>query len=144
MPLHRLTSITIGVPNLVPTAAYYEELGLTPTGDGGFATADGGEQLRLVASPHRRLVELGIGVDDRDDLDRIGADLSGLGVGVERTPQSIAAADSATGVRVVVRVAEPIRQAAAPPSATNGPGRNERATAPAGRTLVTAGGERQA
>ena len=56
MPMHRLTGITIGVPNVSETAAYYEEFGLTRTspagpGDVRFATADGGEQLRIVGSP---------------------------------------------------------------------------------------------
>lgn len=32
MPLHRLTRVTIGVPNLAETAAYYEDFGLTPAG----------------------------------------------------------------------------------------------------------------
>ena len=64
MALHRLTSIIIGVPNVAPTAAYYEEFGLTPTGNGRFASTDGGEQLSLVSAPRRRLMELGIGVDD--------------------------------------------------------------------------------
>jgi hypothetical protein len=44
MPLHRLTSITVGVPNVAPTAAYYAEFGLIPSAGGGFGTADGGEQ----------------------------------------------------------------------------------------------------
>ncbi len=56
MALHRLTSITIGVPDVAATAPYYERFGLRPAGDGRFATVDGGEQLRLVASPVRRLV----------------------------------------------------------------------------------------
>ena len=30
MPLHRLTSITFGVPNVDETAAYYTDFGLTP------------------------------------------------------------------------------------------------------------------
>ena len=29
MPLHRLTSITLGVPNVEQTAAYYDQFGLT-------------------------------------------------------------------------------------------------------------------
>src|SRR5882672_6985990 len=61
MPLHRLTTITIGVPNVAETAAYYAEFGLIPHGDpadASFATPDGGEQLRLVHAPTRRLVEL--------------------------------------------------------------------------------------
>ena len=128
MALHRLTSIAIGVPNVAETAAYYEEFGLTPTGKGRFSTVDGGEQLRLVPTPTRRLVELGIGVDDPDDLDRIAANLATLDVGVERTALSLVTLDGGTRVRVVVSVAAHIQQAAAPAAHTNGPGRQERRT----------------
>ncbi len=92
MPLHRLTKITLGVPNVEQTAAYYTEFGLTPaprsrsastdvgtpapTGDRTFATVDGGEQLRIIHSPRRRLLELGVGADDPDDLDRVAAALA--------------------------------------------------------------------
>ena len=58
MPLHRLTSVTIGVPNVAETAAYYTEFGLSPQHDGWFGTRDGGRQLRIVHSPMRRLVEV--------------------------------------------------------------------------------------
>src|SRR5258708_1074253 len=37
MALHRLTTITIGVPNVAETAAYYTEFGLTPLGDAPFS-----------------------------------------------------------------------------------------------------------
>ena len=85
MALHRLTYIVMGVPNVEETAAYYTEFGLIPTdglprpggakaaGPGGrriFATVDGGRQLAIVGSDRRRLMLLGIGVDDPDDVDR--------------------------------------------------------------------------
>jgi len=107
--LHRLTTITIGVPHVAPAAAYYEEFGLGPTGEGRFATVDGGEQLRLVPAPRRRLVELGVGADEPDDLDRVASGLGRLGVAAERTAEAVVAVDPGTGVRVVVRVAERIR-----------------------------------
>ncbi len=128
MALHRLTTITIGVPSVAPTAAYYAEFGLTPTGQGGFATADGGEQLRLVPAPRRRLLELGIGADDADDLGRVAAALAGLDIAVERTPDALVAVDPGTAVRVVVRTAPRIAPAAAPAAPANGPGRTDRAT----------------
>src|SRR5437667_416942 len=129
MALHRLTSITIGVPDVAATAAYYEDFGLTPARGGRFATVDGGEQLAVVASTRRRLVELGIGVDDGDDLDRVAANLTGLGVRVEREASSVTALDPGTHVRVVLRIAERIRQAAAAAPATNGPGHAGRPSA---------------
>src|SRR5437899_12980682 len=79
MSLHRLSSVTVGVPNLALTSRYYSEFGLTPLGDGHFATQDGGDQLHLVHSPRRRLVEVSIGADDRDDIDRISRQLEAMG-----------------------------------------------------------------
>ena len=106
MALHRLTSITIGVPDVAATAAYYEEFGLSPIGAGRFATVDGGEQLALVPAPCRRLLELGIGVDDPDDLARVATSLGKLGVAVERTASSLAAVDPGTQARIAVAIAE--------------------------------------
>ena len=37
MSLHGLQSVTIGVPNVEETAAYYAEFGLTPQAAGGSA-----------------------------------------------------------------------------------------------------------
>lgn len=128
MALHRLTRITLGVPAVASVAAYYEEFGLMPLGDGRFATGDGGEQLRLVQAPTRRLVELGIGADDADDLGRIAAALTDLGVAVERSPEAVSATDGGTRVRVVVRVVPRLQQTPVPASATNGPGRRDRET----------------
>src|SRR5439155_18464041 len=39
MSLHSLLSVTIGVPNVTETAAYYADFGLTPADDGWFSTA---------------------------------------------------------------------------------------------------------
>ena len=126
MALHRLTKISIGVPNVAPTAEYYEEFGLTPTANGRFATVDGGEQLELVPAPTRRLLELGIGVDDPDDLARVAAALATLGVSAERTASSVVAVDPGTEARVVVAIADRIRPAAGAAVPTNGPGRADR------------------
>lgn len=128
MSLHRLTTITLGVPDPAPVAAYYEEFGLTPLGDGRFASADGGEQLRLVATPTRRLVELGIGADDADDLGRIAAALRGLDVQSEMAGDTLVAHDVGTQVRVVVRIADRLQQMPAVASAMNAPGRLDRLT----------------
>ena len=87
MALHRLTRVTIGVPNVAETAQYYTEFGLgrLPGGDGdhaSFSTGDGGEQFRLTHSPRRRLVEMRVGADDpaeavralRESAKKAGAD----------------------------------------------------------------------
>lgn len=72
-------------------------------------------------------MELGVGVDDPDDLDRVAAALGKLGVGLERMPSSLVAVDPGTEVRVVLAVAPRIGQRNAAAS-TNGPGWNNRAT----------------
>ena len=83
MSLHRLTSVTIGVPNVAETAAYYQAFGLTEVAPGRLATTDGGEQLILVERARRELVALGVGVDDPGDLIFTGTP---AGVGAGRTP----------------------------------------------------------
>ncbi|MFF5407010.1 VOC family protein [Streptomyces misionensis] len=143
MSLHRLTQIVMGVPDVEQTAAYYAEFGLSPgtaaaSAAGGqspagrvLSTVDGGEQLRIVRSARRRLVELGVGADHPDDLDRIAAALIGLGVEVERTPTTVSARDPGTEVMVRVELASRYEQRPAQQPCYNVPGvdarRQERA-----------------
>jgi catechol 2,3-dioxygenase-like lactoylglutathione lyase family enzyme len=142
MALHRLTRITIGVPNVEETAGYYSEFGLTEsanespaTGAGGpqampgernFSTGDGGEQLRLVPTPRRRLVELRVGADDLDDIERVTASLARLGVTAERTGTGVRTYDPGTEVTVVVEVADRIKQEDTPSPPYNTPGHIDR------------------
>jgi catechol 2,3-dioxygenase-like lactoylglutathione lyase family enzyme len=126
MPLHRLTTITVGVPDVAATAAYYTDFGLRPLGGGAFATGDGGRQLQLVDSPRRRLVQLGVGADDADDLDRVAASLARLDVPVVRDSTSVVAVERATEIEVRVSVAERIAEVGRPAPPANGPGRVER------------------
>jgi catechol 2,3-dioxygenase-like lactoylglutathione lyase family enzyme len=123
--LHRLASITIGVPNVEETSAYYEEFGLSRDG-AMFSTSDGGEQLRIVESPSRRLIELCIGVDDPDDLDRASERLTRLGVTVQRDPAGVSAVEHHSGTRVAIKVLPRISQDPAVMEAYNGPGRSDR------------------
>ena len=126
MSLHRLTSVTMGVPNVAETTGYYTEFGLAPVGDGWFTTRDGGRQLRVVPAATRRLVELHVGVDDPDDLDRVAASLARLGVAAERTGTQLSAVEKATGVRATLEVADRLTQPPVPATPYNGPGRIER------------------
>jgi len=126
MSLHGLLSVTIGVPNVVQTAAYYAEFGLAPAPDGWFATRDAGNQLRILPAPTRRLLELRVGVDDPDDLARAAAGLAAIGVAPELSGTSLAATEPATGVRAVLDVAPRARQDAVPATPYNGPGRLDR------------------
>jgi catechol 2,3-dioxygenase-like lactoylglutathione lyase family enzyme len=138
VPLHRLTQIVMGVPNVEDTAAYYTDFGLTPapaevtsiygaeapapTPEHRFSTVDGGEQLRIVPAARRRLVELGVGADDPDDLDRVAVTLSTLGVPVQRTATSVQAVDPGTEVTVRVEIAARYDQSATPAPPYNTPG----------------------
>jgi catechol 2,3-dioxygenase-like lactoylglutathione lyase family enzyme len=126
--LHRLASITIGVPNVEETARYYDEFGLTRHGSN-FWTGEGGEQLAIVERPTRRLVEMCIGTDDPDDLDRIADRLTTLGVASRRDGGSVAALEHHTGIRAVVRVLPRFPEAPAGATPTNGPDRVERTNA---------------
>jgi catechol 2,3-dioxygenase-like lactoylglutathione lyase family enzyme len=108
--LHRLTDVTIGVPNVEETRAYYTEFGLTPTAHGGLATTDGGEQLTVTHAPRRRLVALGVGADDRDDLDRILTALRGLGIDAQDGGDQVTAVEPVSGIRTTVTVTARIAQ----------------------------------
>ncbi|HEX4221593.1 MAG TPA: VOC family protein [Pseudonocardiaceae bacterium] len=126
MGLHRLTSITLGVPNVEQTSGYYENFGLAPVGEHRFATQDGGEQLKIVHSPLRRLVELGVGVDDPDDLDRITASLARLDVIGKRDENSLRVRDPNSNIEVLLEIAPPLVQTPAEQAPYNGPGRPSR------------------
>jgi catechol 2,3-dioxygenase-like lactoylglutathione lyase family enzyme len=123
--LHRLASITIGVPNVEATARYYAEFGLNRDG-GRFSTVDGGQQLRIVEAPGRRLIELVVGADDPDDLDRVADRLARLGVPIRRHPTSLIAVEPYSRVRVGVEISPRISQEPAVVAPGNGPGRIER------------------
>jgi catechol 2,3-dioxygenase-like lactoylglutathione lyase family enzyme len=125
MALHRLTQIVMGVPNVAETAGYYTEFGLVESNTGSdftFATGDGGEQLRIVPSDRRRLVQLGVGADDPDDLDRIAAALAALDIPVSRGPSTLSAIDPGTEVTVQVSVAPRLHQDPVPGPPYNSPG----------------------
>jgi catechol-2,3-dioxygenase len=126
MSLHRMNQITIGVPDVETTSDFYRDFGLEEREPGMFSTADGGEQLRLVHSPLRRLIELAIGADNPDDVDRVASRVSAIGVDVQRTEDGMAATDPGTGVRVRVDVAPRLRQEPEPETPYNGPGRIDR------------------
>jgi len=143
MSLHGLLSVTIGVPNVAETSAYYTEFGLAPEADGWFATLDAGRQLQILPAPTRRLLGLRVGVDHADDLARAAAQLARLGVPavpsgplLEAVPSAGSAAGSpgsrleavepVTGVRVSLEVSPRLRQDPVPATVYNGPGRAER------------------
>ena len=126
MSLHRLTCVVMGVPNVAETAAYYEDFGLEPLGNNSFGTRDGGEQLRIVYAPTRRLVELGIGVDHPDDVAKIAANMSRLGIPIHHQDTELLAQEPIAGFTARIHVAARIAQDQTPATPYNGPGRLER------------------
>ncbi len=85
MPLHRLTTMIVGVTDLDATRDWYREFGLDEPQPGRMATRDGGIQLELEQAPYRGLRSFGLGVDDTDDLDRITAGVTAFDTGVTVT-----------------------------------------------------------
>ncbi|MGW4205356.1 VOC family protein [Streptomyces sp. NPDC004726] len=142
MPLHRIEQLTLGVPDVAAAAVFYEDFGLrrsrtttTPGAEHGalvFGTTDGGDQLRLVHSPRRRLMEATFAADDPDDLARVTSALRRLdlpapvtttGTGAET---ECVAVEPATGVVVRVVVRSRLVQPPVPAPVYNGPGRTPR------------------
>jgi catechol 2,3-dioxygenase-like lactoylglutathione lyase family enzyme len=126
MSLHRLSSLTIGVPDVATVAGYYADFGLEQVAPGRFATQDGGEQLRLESAPSRRLLALEIGVDDVEDLDRVARNLDRFGVPTQRSADSLSAVEPVIGVRATLRVTPHLIQPPIPATPYNGPGRPDR------------------
>ncbi len=138
MALHRLTSITLGVPDVVASTGFFTDFGLTadPSGSGHLATRDGGDQIELIEAPTRRLDRLGIGADDADDLARIAARAHDADV-VDHAEDRLVLREPVTGLRVEVTLAD--RYDAAPTAHTfNRPGAPpERVDVPAESVLAT-------
>lgn len=126
MPLHKMNAITIGVPDVEKTSVFYRDFGFTETEPGVFATADGGEQLRLVQTPLRRLVEISIGADNPDDVDRVASNVSALDIDVKRTEDGLTTVDPGTDVRVRIEVAPRLKQEPIAQTPYNGVGRSDR------------------
>jgi catechol 2,3-dioxygenase-like lactoylglutathione lyase family enzyme len=126
MALHRLTSVTMGVPNVAETTAYYRDFGLAAESDGWLATRDAGRQLRIVHAPTRRLIEVRIGADTPDDLSAAASRLSRLGIEAHLHDGVLTAHDQASKVRAVVEAVPRVVQEPASATAYNGPGRAER------------------
>jgi catechol 2,3-dioxygenase-like lactoylglutathione lyase family enzyme len=116
----------IGVPNVEDTCKYYSEFGLTR--DGAYlSTTDGGAQLHIVERPSRRLVELSVGADDADDLDRVAAALGNLGIESQKDVGSVRAKEIYSGIDTEVRVLPRIPQVQSSGGHGSDPGPDARA-----------------
>lgn len=122
MALHRIRSIAIGMPDVEQVRAFYRDFGLTETAPRRFATADGGEQLRLERAPRRTLLALCVGVDDAEDLGRAATALAGLGLPSERDASGLEAVEPATGIRVRLEIERRVGQKPPAPLPINAPG----------------------
>ena len=85
MALQGLAEMTLGVPRVDETRAFYT---VRPRRDepGVFATADGGDQLRVVERPYRQLVEYVLSAADPDDVERVRAAASRTALEVTEEP----------------------------------------------------------
>ncbi len=126
MALHGLAQITIGVPCVERTRRFYREFGLDPSSGGGFATADGGDQLRIVEHPVRSLLEYVVAADDPADVARVRRAAEHEGIAVDGTAQAISLRDPTTGIAVHVAILPRIKQEPAAASSVNGPGSTAR------------------
>jgi catechol 2,3-dioxygenase-like lactoylglutathione lyase family enzyme len=126
MALHRLTRVTMGVPDPSAAIDYYIDFGLKHLGGGRLATTDGGEQLRILAAPTRRLVELGVACDDGDDVARVAARLNRLGAPAAVDGRGVTTVEPTSGFTVRVEIAPRLAQQAAAATPYNGPGRVDR------------------
>ncbi|MEM9562575.1 MAG: VOC family protein [Actinomycetota bacterium] len=137
MGLHRLTSITLGVPDVASSTAFFTDFGLAPRGDDWLATRDGGEQLQLIESTQRRLARLGLGAEEPDDLSRIAARVESVGLGsiAESSTDRLVLTEPATGLAVEVTVA-PRLGADTEPTTVNRPASVERVDRPAAAVLA--------
>lgn len=128
MALHRVAKVVVGVPDVAATAAYYDEFGLARAQDGraAFSTTHGGEQLELLESSRRRLVEFRVAADDHDDLGRVAASLAAHDYVVERGQDTVVTIEPISGVRGVIEVLPRLDQPRQEPTPYNGVGRIER------------------
>lgn len=127
MPLHGLAEITLGVPNVKDTRAFYCDFGLTESTSGTFATLDGGDQLRVTARPFRQLVEFVVAADDPDDVERIRRAATAKGMPVtDHDDGGISIVEPIAGIRARVSVRRRITVTPYESPGTNTPGHTAR------------------
>ena len=126
MSLHRLTSVTVGVPNLDASRKFYQDFGLAEAEPGHFSSRFGGEQLVLVERPERAVLEIGIGCHDAGDIQATASALSRAGVDATVSATQIRVREPVTGLAIRVEVAAPIRPEVGGPHVENSHGARPR------------------
>jgi catechol 2,3-dioxygenase-like lactoylglutathione lyase family enzyme len=130
MALHGLADMTLGVPDVQGAKEFYRDFGMIEGVSGRLATTDGGEQLSVVARPHRQLVAFTLAAEDPDDIARIARAASANGLDVATASDgSISIPDPVMGTVVRVAVTPRIVQTPQEPVLLNGVGRPSRAEA---------------
>ena len=136
MALHRLTSLTLGVPDVDASSKFFVDFGLEPGENGWHSTRDGGDQLELVQTPHRQLQRVGVGATSQDDLAAIAHRVESVGLGsiVESSDTKLVLSEPVTGLTVDVTIAERLPAVAHVPP-VNSPGSTHRIDVPAPSVL---------
>lgn len=137
MPLHSIASVTLGVPRLDASAAFYAAFGLISADGRSFATRDGGEQLRLVEAGHRGLQRLTVGVDHPDDLAAAAARLTAGGHPVTIGAGTVATVEPVTQLPIELRVTPRIRPTKLELPMANSPGAIVRTDEPAPAVMAS-------
>jgi catechol 2,3-dioxygenase-like lactoylglutathione lyase family enzyme len=111
MALHGLGEMTLGVPDVAAASGFYRSFGLADSATGTLATADGGDQLHVVAHPYRRLLEVTLAADDSDDLDRLRTNAAAQGVALtEHDDGSVSVIEPHVGLRLRTEIRPRIEQ----------------------------------
>ena len=134
MALHGLADMTLGVRDVDKVSEFYAQFGLSPKPVNRFSTQDGGEQLRLVSHPFRRLLAVTIAADDTDDVERVRRSAAAHDTPVtEHDDGAISVVEPVVGVRLTVAIRPRSSQVWVPSPDPNAPGhiarRDERAAA---------------
>ena len=122
MALHGLADMTLGVREVERVAGFYTQFGLQSTANGGLATQDGGEQMRIVSHRFRRLLEVTVAADDTDDIERLRRAAEAHDVHVsEHGDGSVSVVEPNVGLRIKVAIRPRLTQGRAPTPEQNAP-----------------------
>ncbi len=123
MALHGLADMTLGARDVDEVSEFYAQFGLSPSATNTFSTRDGGEQLRVVPHPYRRLLAVTVAADDTDDVERVRRAAAAHDTSVtEHDDGSISVVEPIVGVRLTVAVRPRSSQAWVPSPDPNAPG----------------------